>query len=135
MTTILFATVIFFASMTLFLFYNRFNQKKNMIKSLTANQIATKNQLERNEAILKSTLSPITNPEVIKQIEDTINKERECYQKITTLLIDYPNAAIEMTPFLVNSAITEYMSCIQKVISHFQQLILTVNSQVNSNVR
>lgn len=131
--TILLSSLIFFVTITLALTLSKFKQKKTIIKALSANHIAANQQLAKNEALLTSSLSSLTSPEIKQQIVDLIGKEKECYQKLANLFIDYPPAAIEMIPFIINNTINEYINCLQKVILLHQQSSEITTQNLNEN--
>lgn len=126
---ILLCSTLFFSVFAIFLFASKIKQRKVILETIKKSQAALKDQFANDEIKLKSASSTFLTPELQTKITLIIAGEKDCYNNLLSLYIDYHPAAIEMLPFFLGQVVSLYIDCIQYIILQSKVQIVTEESE------
>lgn len=113
--TLLCSTVVF-ATIIIILLMLKSRQKNIILKAFQKSKDSLKAQIINDEANLRSAAGDKSTPEVAGQIAGVIAVEKDSYNTLINLFVDYHPAAIEMMPSLMSKITESYIQYMQQIM-------------------
>jgi hypothetical protein len=125
---------VFFATIIVIIMIIKIRQKKVILNAFQKSKNLLKAQIVNDEAVLKNARGETLSPELEKKIIEIISVEKDSYNSLLNLFVDYHPASIEMMPVLMNKITTSYIQYIEQIMRvNGVEQPKEVNSQLESN--
>jgi hypothetical protein len=108
--------IIIFATIIIIIMLIKNRQKNVILNAFQKSKNLLKTKISNDEERLKRTLGAPLMPELEKKIMDVIAVEKDSYNNLLNLFVDYHPAAIEMMPVFMDKITESYVHCIEQII-------------------